>query len=75
MQVDPTKPTMNAPKSKRLRLTCDKLPSSFAFKFNLCRYGKCVVKNIELTNPSSKMISYSARLEAGAHTRPLLSSA
>ena len=38
MQVDPIKPTLKAPGTKRLKLTYHKLLSSFAFKFNLRRY-------------------------------------
>ena len=40
MQVDPIKPTLKAPGTKRLRLKCDKLLSHFAFNFNLRRYTK-----------------------------------
>ena len=32
------KPMLNAPGTQRLRLTCDELLSSFAFKFNLRRH-------------------------------------
>ena len=39
MQVDPIKPTLKAPGSKRLKLECDILPSCFAFKINLRRYS------------------------------------
>ena len=38
MQVDPIKPTLKAPGSKRLKLKYDKLLSSFAFNCNLRRY-------------------------------------
>ena len=38
MQVDPIKPTLKAPGTKRLKLKYDKVLSSFAFKFNLRRY-------------------------------------
>jgi len=38
VQVDPIKPTLAAPGTKRLKLKCDKLLSSFAFNFNLRRY-------------------------------------
>ena len=38
MQVDPTKPTLKAPGSKRLKLKHDGPLSNFAFKFNLRRY-------------------------------------
>jgi len=40
VQVDPIKPTLKTPGTKRLRLKCGKLLSSFAFNFNLRRYSK-----------------------------------
>ena len=40
MQVDPIKPKLKAPGTKRLKLKYDKLLSSSAFKFNLHRYIK-----------------------------------
>ena len=39
MQVDPMKPTLKAPGPKHLKLNCDILLSSFAFKFYLRRYS------------------------------------
>ena len=39
MQVDPIKPTLKAPGSKRSKLKSDELLSSFAFNFNLRRYN------------------------------------
>ena len=41
-QVDPIKPTLKAPGSKRLKLKYDELLSSFAFNFNLRRYTSCL---------------------------------
>jgi len=38
VQVDPTKPTLEAFGTKRLTLKCDEPLSNFAFKFNLRRY-------------------------------------
>jgi len=38
VQVDPVKPTLKAPGTKRLKLKYDEPPSNFAFKFNLHRY-------------------------------------
>ena len=38
MQVDPIKPTLKAPGSKRLKLEDEKMLSNFAFKFHLRRY-------------------------------------
>jgi len=43
VQVDPIKPTLKAPGSKRLKLECDEPLSHFAFNFNLRRY------NVEFT--------------------------
>jgi len=39
MQVDPIKPTVKVPGTKRLKLICDILLSTSAFKFNLRRYN------------------------------------
>jgi len=38
VQVDPIKPTLKAPGTKRLKLKYDELLSHLAFKFNLRRY-------------------------------------
>jgi len=38
VQVVPIKPTLKAPGTKRLKLKCDRLLSTLAFKFNLRRY-------------------------------------
>jgi len=40
VQVDPIKPTLKAPGTKRLKLECDELLSKFAFRFNLRRYDE-----------------------------------
>jgi hypothetical protein len=40
VQVDPMKPMLKAPISKRLKLEHDKLLSNFAFKFDLRRYNE-----------------------------------
>ena len=40
MHVDPMNPMLKPPGSKRLKLNCDTLLSSFAFKFNLRRYAE-----------------------------------
>ena len=39
VQVDPIKPTLKAPATKRLKLKYDNLRSNFAFHFNLRRYA------------------------------------
>ena len=38
MQVDPMKPTLTPPGTKRLNLKCDEPLSSLGFKFNWRRY-------------------------------------
>ena len=40
MQVDPIKPKLIPPRTNRLKLRCDILLSTSAFKFNLRRYSK-----------------------------------
>ena len=40
MQVDPIKPILKAPGTKHLKLKCDELLSSFAFKLNLHHYSE-----------------------------------
>jgi hypothetical protein len=45
------KPTLKAPGTKRLKLKCDMLLSTSAFKFNLRRYAlgvdvNCIVKSL-----------------------------
>ena len=42
MQVDPIKPALKAPGTKRLELIYDGPLSNFAFKFNLRRYTECL---------------------------------
>ena len=43
MQVDPVKPTLKPPGTKRLKLNCDVLLSTSAFKLNLRRYAEAHV--------------------------------
>ena len=40
MQVDPIKSTLKAPGIKLLKLECEELLSTFAFKLNLSRYNE-----------------------------------
>ena len=83
MQVDPIKPTLKAPGTKRLKLQYDEPPSSFALKFKLRRYIECAGDGDTLLGPGGQLREYLARLAAadtatgfvvGAYTRPLLSS-
>jgi len=43
-QVDPIKPTLKAPGTKRLTLKCDDPLSSFGFNVNLRRYNKAAAQ-------------------------------
>ena len=50
MQVDPIKPTLKAPGTKRLKLKCDILLSTSAFKFNLRRYTEQAASAVVTAN-------------------------
>jgi len=43
VQVNPIKPKFKPPGNKRLKLKCDTLLSTSAFKFNLRRYSKAAL--------------------------------
>ncbi len=80
VQVDPIKPTLKAPGTKRLKLKYDKLLSSFAFDFNLRRYNVTFdfsVKTHWQPIESQRLQLWASRFgksEAGAYTRPLFGS-
>jgi hypothetical protein len=64
VQVEPIKPALKAPGTKRLKLNCDEPLSNVAFNFNLHRYIKV-----------ERIVSERDDHEAGAYTRrPLFSS-
>ena len=46
MQVDPSKPTLKALGTKRLKLQCDELLSRFPFKFKMRRYSEALRRYI-----------------------------
>jgi hypothetical protein len=71
VQVDPIKPVLKAPGTKRLKLKYDVLLSSFAFNFNLRRYVM-----VHAPTGAIMHVAKVARPEflAWAYTRPLLSS-
>jgi hypothetical protein len=46
VQVDPIKPTLKPPGTKRLKLNCDVLLRNFAFNYNLRRYNEEEVDGI-----------------------------
>ena len=67
VQVDPLKPKLKAPGTKRLKVSGDILLSTSALKSDMRRYIK---GPSALAVPSPSMTV----LEAGAHTHPLFSS-
>ena len=69
VQVDPMKPKLKPPGTKRLKLKCDVLLSNFAFKFNLRHYIPVLSSLTFLA-----AIEFTPAPAAGAYTRPLLSS-
>ena len=63
MQVDPIKPKLKPPGSKRLKLKCDVLLSSFAFKITLCRYiEEKEMPNLKEDRPGLKRSQYKEAL-------------
>ena len=73
MHVDPMKPLLKAPVTKRLKLKCDELLSSFAFKFNLRRYIEIDADKRTMNVLDIAGAEWEAR-KAGAYTRPTFSS-
>ena len=79
MQVEPIKPKLKQPITKRLKLTCDVLLPTSAFNFNVRRYiwelqdqnRKQLQVIRQLSGDQEDM---GERLKVGAYTRPLLSS-
>jgi len=67
VQVDPVKPTLKAPGTKRLKLKYDELLSNFVLKFSLRRYMKSA--GFEVTEEADLVKS-----AAGAYTRRPVSS-
>jgi len=65
VQVEPMKPLLKAPGTKRLKLEYDELLSSFAFKFNVRRY----------TLESTTTYSVATRSTAGAPAAPAVAAA
>jgi hypothetical protein len=83
VQVDPIKPKLKPPGTKRLKRKCDIVLSTLAFKINLGRYNKgcCLVdqcaaprKQPTTNNRLPLTCPEHAGLLAGAYTRPLFSS-
>ena len=74
VQVDPMKPTLKPPGTKRLILRCDIPLSTSALKFNLRRYTMDAIdENIGCDDVTGLPCAPNWLL-AGAYTHPLLSS-
>ena len=73
MQVDPIKPTLKPPGTKRLQLQYHDPPSNSAFKFSLRRYSLVARKKAALRKVN-RMELFSEAARAGAYTRPHFSS-
>ena len=69
MQVDPIKPTLKAPGTKRLKLKYDEPLSKFAFKFNLRRYS-LVQHEVSGAVYALKMLGRRAVVESGQDAGP-----
>jgi len=74
VQVDAMKATLKAPGYERLKLKCDVLPSSFAFKFNLRRYIEAMNQRSVEKESAYFTTGEMYALAAGVYTRPIFSS-
>ena len=63
VQVDPIKPTLKPPGTKLLKLKCDTLLSTSAFKFNLRRFDKDADAAVQLYLRACEMLE--ARPDTG----------
>ena len=61
VQVDPVKPTLKAPGTKRFTVKYEKLLTVSAFKFNLRRYS--VVDAVRTGRQGPTLVHFSAQLE------------
>ena len=62
MQVDPNKPKLKAPGTKRLKLRCDGPLSNVAFNFNLRRYIKGLILESYQTGHMIAVIPFIAKV-------------
>jgi len=90
VQVDPIKPKLKPLGTERLKLTCDVLLSTSAFKFNLRRYNKervvrgqtlgsllvvLLIRTVKYNLSKLRDVYLHTNcLAAGAYTRPLFRS-
>ena len=74
MQVDPVKPTLKAPGTKRLKLKCDEPLSDFAFNFNMRRCNEACIKNCEDAIEKGRELRVEYKMIGRAMTRKVRSS-
>jgi hypothetical protein len=78
VKVAPIKPDFQLPGSKRLKLKCDVLLSTSAFKRNLCRCAeeRLAAARVDAGRETARAAGCSAAQgeAVGAYTRPLFSS-
>ena len=65
MQVDPIKPKMKAPGSKRLKLQYDALLSKFGLEFSLRCYSEAAVAELEEERGRSAVVAAVAEDKVG----------
>ena len=61
VQVDPMKPALKPPGTKRLKLTYDKLLSNVAFKINLRRYSLAGSPLTRMSSPGTARMTMTTR--------------
>jgi hypothetical protein len=72
VQVDPIKPALKAPGTKRLKLKCDEQLSNFAFKFNLRRCIEVMKTVMPLLATSTGVITHLMQPGAALETADTL---
>jgi len=65
VQVEPIKPTLKAPGPQRLKLNCDVLLSTSAFKLNLRRYIKVIKDEIDKLRAAGGVTALGESVGAG----------
>ena len=68
MQVDPVKPNLKPPGTKRLKLNCDELRSTSAFKFNMRRFMMKDDAEDAAPSYSAAMTPFAALVGRGLHS-------
>jgi len=71
VQVNPTKPTLKAPRTECLKLEHEKALSNFGFKFNLRRYTVEVKEAHRRRGLANRLLHEAEAFGAGLHTTSL----